>query len=43
MSAVEEALKSAVEAGKTETDKASNAFREAKEKLLQYSATVHPR
>jgi hypothetical protein len=43
MSAVEGALKAAVEAGKTETDNASSAFREAKEKLLQYRAAVHPR
>ena len=40
---MEGALKAAVEAGKTETDKASSAFREAKEKLLQYRATVLPR
>jgi transcriptional regulator GlxA family with amidase domain len=43
MSVAEEALRSAVEAGKTVTDKTSNAFRLAEERLLEYRATVHPR
>ena len=43
MSAAEEALRSAAEAGKTVTDKTSNAFQVAEERLLQYSITVHLR
>jgi hypothetical protein len=43
MLAVDEALHAATEAGKKTTDKASNAFFEAQEKLLLYEQLAHPR
>jgi transcriptional regulator GlxA family with amidase domain len=42
MFVAEEALRSATTAGKQETGEASGAFEVAKERLLQYRATVHP-
>ena len=43
MSAANEALRSAVDAGKKVTDKASSAFDEAEKKLLIYGKSAHPR
>ncbi|KAI0251689.1 hypothetical protein BJV78DRAFT_418061 [Lactifluus subvellereus] len=42
MLAADKALQSATEAGRQETGKASNAFEEAKNKLLDYRERVHP-
>ena len=42
MLAADKALQSATEAGKQETGKASDAFEEAKKKLLYYWEQVHP-
>ena len=38
----DEALRSAVDAGKNVIDKASSAFNEAEEKLVRYEKSTHP-
>jgi hypothetical protein len=42
MLAADEALHSAIDAGKKVTDKASSAFNEALKKLLRYKDFAHP-